>query len=234
MSSSLRTPHRLLVLLGLLASVSTPTALAAGVTVEDSGTALARTVADAVRKADLGPSASLRIADAAGTIRLEGWCATLACRENAAFAAESASESVRDLAIHIGLRPTRSIPDSELQPVASAAVQTATAGDAATAAQVSVQAGRATLSGTATTWELKAAARDAVRGVDGILSVEDAISVVPTQGTVVLSPSEPTPPQRVPTSYAFPEDGRTVVLEGQVYDVIATSEGHYLLRPRNP
>jgi osmotically-inducible protein OsmY len=232
--SSARRPRTSLRLATIVFALLLPAAArSAGVNVTSSGGPLAGVVADAVRKADLSPAASVRVVEKGGVVGLDGWCATLIARERAAAAAEGASVHVRMVEVRLGTRPTRRLDEAELASLVTAAVQGAGGSDAQVSARAS--SGRVVLEGTVGTTAQKVAVIDAVRSVDGVTSIQDDVQVVPRAGVREAELREraapPVPAVRSGEVKIGPGQ-RTVTVDGTVYDVVSSSGGRYLLRPR--
>lgn len=194
--------------------------------VSSSGSALAGRVAEAVRGADLAPSASIKVTESKGVIVLSGSTATVAARDRAARAAEGVS-GVRFQEVRLGVVPTRRVDDSTLTSEVQdsvRSVQDYRAPDAVNLTAI-VQRGVATLSGAVQWAEDKYRAETAAGSVNGVVRVANDIRVDPQVGsrpiTIVVIPELPADIKDVSLS----PDGRTVTVNGVAYAVVASRAG---------
>jgi osmotically-inducible protein OsmY len=218
MSSVLRLTSRVALAALLCAGGSQP----AAAVVTSSGSSLARRVAEAVEAA-AGAGASVHVAEAAGTVVLSGSTTTLRARERAAYAAE-AVEGVAFLEVRVVARPGRPHRDAEVEAAVIQALQAVETLGGPAPVDVSVSAGRVTLSGTVHQTADKYALLDAAREVEGAVAVEDAVAVDPQAGMRQVEAqveAELTSRRLEVIDLTVARDGRTVVINGVAHDVVA-------------
>jgi len=219
---SMSRPRVLLVLTLTLVSF---TASAAGeVKVTSAGGLLARSVAESLRAADLSPAASVHVVAAAGVITLQGHAATLLARERAAIVAE-AVPGVRFVEVMLQVRPTRAVSDSDLRQRVESAVRGLSSVAGAERIEVNVAGGTVTLSGVVGSTPEKYQVVDAVRSIDGVRRVDDAVRVVPAEGgrrsELSFDQAYASRPLE-PMAFEVSRGGRQVVIDGVTYDVVST------------